>query len=327
MVEAIYPNTLKYHGPWLVDSSQLEALDQIIESEWPKLLQYREQRIQEAVDKKMADQEGQSYKIDRSEIIERVKASYEFCKGERLVRIYYKNNRELKATSFKEAMHDQTFADDKPIAASVSVACGEVQVGLSISSGSAHLQVAAEPINNPLAREFRFKLEQWAKSASSPSWLKIWRTFNGLQWALLLLIVFLNIGLAPYSSEIARQELRAEIHEFLHKGVNESNLPQGVAYLLALEAGYYKNSNQSVETKRAKRFLIILLGSVILCGIMSFPPSVRLGIGKGEDSVKRWRFWSRFVAITVPGVIISSFVLPIIVEKISTAFATLWKYQ
>jgi len=106
--------------------------------------------------------------------------------------------------------------------------------------------------------------------------------------------------------------------ELLDKGISAVDVPEAVELLLILQTKYHPGQPgiQWPVWYRA----IILLGFLV-CVCLSIRPKSVLGIGKGAERIVWWRYWLKFIGITIPGLIVTSFIWPYIEELIRTLFS------
>jgi len=151
----------------------------------------------------------------------------------------------------------------------------------------------------------------WAIKHQSPKWQRIWQNLNGLQWLAyaLLFMVTLVILRVQLDSGI-NKNTRQQAAQLLENGLQSEEITEAIELLLSREVSY----SAQINTKRSipNWYIIFFFVSSIIAIILSYPPKVILGIGKGTTSIYRWRLWTKFIGITVPLGFFSIIIIPLI---------------
>jgi|ERR1051326_1514760 len=110
------------------------------------------------------------------------------------------------------------------------------------------------------------------------------------------------------ANNIGKTYYQAQAVELLQKGVNPQNEIKAIEILLALQSDY--RNQQIPPSKPSGRFWLFLVVGGLLCLALSFPPELVVGLGKGEKELARWQSWIKFVSITVPAFLASTYLWP-----------------
>jgi hypothetical protein len=118
--------------------------------------------------------------------------------------------------------------------------------------------------------------------------------------AILLVIVSLTwSAAAELEGAAARKELAGKL---LDDGLTEDEQTAAIELLLAIESGYPVSKNGSSRTDPPGIGLLLI--ALVVAVVLSFPPKVAIGVGRGKRAVDRWRTWLRLVSYTVPVLVV-----------------------
>ena len=151
----------------------------------------------------------------------------------------------------------------------------------------------------------------WAIKHQSPKWQRVWQNLNGLQWLAyaLLFMVTLVILRVQLDSGI-NKNTRQQAAQLLENGLQSEEITEAIELLLSREVSY----SAQINTKKSipNLYIIFFFVSSIIAIILSYPPKVILGIGKGTTSIYRLRLWTKFIGITVPLGFFGIIIIPLI---------------
>jgi hypothetical protein len=317
MAEIVHSTRLDEEGPWLLDRECLLELDKLVDNEWIKLEKYRERLIAEEVN-------GEILRISkkRPEYFDEVKErqqlqgvlekSYEYGKGRNLV-ILLSGHRRVVAQSFEEAMRDPALLGEKPEGFALALKCYKIKCQLQVPYYQTSLRLEVDEDRNPIAKELFASLKSWVDTARPPYWQQLWLRLKGYgaQWSLCLMIfvaaLFYFIAIAPDTSGTARSARHAQAIELLKDGISQTNQFKALELILSYESG---DPPSSRTVMIPSWFWWFLCGAPLFCVALSFTPKIVLGIGKGQESIKKWLRWMKFIAITLPLWIVGTFIWP-----------------
>lgn len=311
MSEIIYPNTNRVHGPWLLDSEQLQRLDSIINIQWEKLTKYRNKLIQQEIDGELNSFSKEEQERRKKGVEEKVKKNYRYGddKFYKELRIDYRSKRLLIVDSFKEAAMHKEFENDLPIKFNYKIRCVDVESEIKLDFfNKIEYSVNTYSINE--SKELYYELEGWLKKVNPSILIKVWSRIGS--WILPLLIGVLAI-LPSININNNRDILIEEAHKILNEGITTDEVEKALEIILSLETDYELKLGkmENIEIDYSKLYYLYAL---ILCAlILFFPPNSIIGIGKGEQKLNKWRNWINVVTYVIPVLII----LPIIINRIS----------
>ena len=312
-------------GPWLLDGDKLEALDKILDEEWPRLSKRNEDRLEKELDKKMehyndlnklAGTRPESAEA-LSKIREETRASlmrYPYDYGEeRLITIHLKEKK-VTVKSFSEALREPNLLNETPVGFEMTVKNGDIKCEVEAGRGRKSLEISVSPEHVAEAREMFAALQRWANNSRAPKWQQLWVSGKGVMWFLWVFIVLLSISMASDDKTTAKDNYKEQAKQLLIGGVTPDNQTKAIEILLALQAEYVP-ARPARPFSYPAWFSILFFGGLIICILFSISPKIVLGIGKGQDLIHRWRAWSRFIFVLVPGFVLVNIIWPWIASK------------
>jgi hypothetical protein len=321
MAEIIHSTKIRPEGPWLIDRVQLLEWDRIVDTEWKKLLKDREDLINIEVDNELSHHKSRLWGDEkdsfneektRDKIRKDLSESYKF-KAENILVIHLEGNRRATAASFEEAFRDPALLNERSIGFTQYMSINDIECQLTVPYYKTSLELKVSPDQDKAAKGLYAALRSWVDNVKAPFWQQLWIVTNSMkaQWVLgivVLMLSFLWLGaFAPDTSADARNLRSKAATEILKAGISETNQFKALELILSYESG----AIPSLKTFMVPSwFLWLLCGGVPVCLAFSFTPTVILGIGKGENSIRKWKMWMTFVGITFPLWIVGTFIAP-----------------
>ncbi len=339
MAEFIYATSLRIPRPWLIDAKQLESLDNIVNEEEAKLSKRNKEKLDIEIEKRLKDDVGvegaifrKELELDRKrlkggpveevndeEFIEEVKQtrrteirslllnrSYSDYNQDRSLTIHLKKNKKVVVKSFDEALRQQSLIDEMPVGFRWVLNSGEIKCQIDLERNGT-LDITVSPEHLPESRESFAALQRWAVSIRPPKWQQLWAFVNPLQWMLFFVVLFVSFVLVGDTEATAKRYHKEQAYQLLKDGISQDEQLKSIETLLALDAGYIP-PNLTVQTPSWLKLL--LYGGLLTFLALSFPPKSRIGVGKGERSIKSWRIWIRIVFVVVPGFVFLNMIWP-----------------
>lgn len=331
MAEIVYPTSVKFDGPFLLDFEQLAQLDLVFEEEWETLNRYRKQRIREEADTKIAELEAEGMEWDRDEIEARVGEYSRLSPESREIVVEFKSGKQAKGETFAEIARAPDVQRESPVGFHATMVSADALVSLSSGSRALdsdhYLQLSVKPFGE-VTRGAQFKIERWVKQASAPTWQRIWCKVISLvpiHWLLFfcsLCVLLFSLSTSYEDRALARshnaymRKLREEAHALLNKGIAASDLPKAVELNLKLTSRHMPLDLDISPIPPLKWPYFLSAITFVFSLLVAFRPRrIQMAIGLGERSVVRWRRWLKFLSVTFPGLIITGVILPIIVDR------------
>lgn len=318
MGQLLYPTDEKLGGPWLLDEKALEDFDGIVDSEWERLTLLRESEVNTEAERRVGERrehfggwtsdEEQAY---REEVRKELREPSQYP-HRRTLEIKFKSGRTLVTNSFADAKRDAATHGEVAIGFSFRMKSGERTGEVELPYYGNDLRVSASPQGSSPSLELFLALREWAIRYRAPRWQRLWRSQLYWLWMLFgVLLLTTTIALAGGSPKFAKEEAR----RLLSGGLQTTEEKERALELtLSLLADYQPEGTG--EPGMPGWYLLLNGAAFISCFILSFRPSVTLGIGRGCARLKWWRWWMRIVGVVVPGLLFSSFVVPQIVDGI-----------
>ena len=325
MAEIIHSTRLEEDGPWLINREHLLALDKLVEEEWLNLEKYRDRVITEKVNEEVSRLRKKSTSSfneakARQEFRATFESSYEYREKRSLV-ILLNGQRRVVAKSFEEALRDPALLCEKPEGFVLSFKCCEIECVLELPYYGSSLRLKVEEDRDPIAKEVFASLKSWIDNVKPPYWQQVWLRMKGMQWFYYLMaigvVLFYLSTIAPDTSASARSVRHDQAVELLKIGVSQTNQFKALELMLSYESGYPPSSRTFVIPSW---FWWFFCGAPVFCVSISFIPKVVLGIGNGQEAIKKWTKWMNFVGITFPLWILGTFIWPKLIIFLQNLF-------
>jgi hypothetical protein len=315
MAKLSFPTSTEIKGPLLIDPTQLEVLDQIIDRHLERIREYRNNVVNEQASKEA--REGVSEGLMKEDQV----ASYEAkCKREllstyrfgetRSFSLYLTRGREIQAHRFSEAASQPVGDQETALGFSSYLKVGEVEAKIRLrSSRSEGISIDVEPNHVEVAQELFGALSNWASDIEAPKWQQRWLEFKELAVVVLSLVLIFGFILVPLLNwgGAGKSASTAEARKLLASGINSSNEQRAITLLLAIASDY--DPGVPAPSLGTRYWGYLLLSFVVLL-IGSSCPSVSIGLWKGKRRLKARRWWIRTVAVAIPTIFVSSLLVP-----------------
>ncbi len=319
MPQLLYPTAAKVEGPILLSLEQLRELDSILDKHEQLLTKYQEEIWERELSERLSQQAEdirreltEEEKKQYTERFERRELDYRRRQRQRKTTVYFRSRRRLEVATFQEAAKHPEMMNDLPVGFDLRVRYSPVRLWIETDDylGST-IKVSAEPESDENARDLFGELRMWLSSVTPPRWQQWWvksRPLNWMLWWLWLVVVVLVAGPNIVESEVTKRYYRAQAHGLIEKGITPENQQKAIEVILALSSDY--STPKAPPVSVGSWFWFFLTGGLFICAVLSFPPKVILGLGKGEKSIQFWRYWLRFVFVGVPTFVASNFLWP-----------------
>jgi len=285
--ELLYPTTLRLRGPWLIETSQLLALDDILE-------RFRS-----------CDPGADGYGVE----------------SRKSLTIFLSRERELKTSSFKEALSH--IASQNEVArgfeylvrmqnttASISLLPRKKNDQKKEDQEEQSLEVRVSPESAGTSHEIFGELRNWADTAEAPTWqqwlLQLRPLFRvGLAFPLLILLT-IPFNTSPTANEY-KETVKQQARTLLRDGINQQNQSQALELLLALESDYIP---PGTKAERVRKPIAAYLIAVYVLGFLSFTPTLCIAIWVGKKRLRWWNGWMKFNTVTIPALLLARYFWP-----------------
>ncbi len=315
-----YPTEVEMPGPWLLEDQALLQLEQILDDEWKRLETRRNSLIEVEADEKIREWQDSGLlktpkekKDKRQEFIRN--PSYTLARSNKNIVLFLKNKGTYPTDKFSSALRDNALLDETVTGFSVDMESADIRYKIRTKSWSDELHINVSPENTTEAREIYVSLRDWAEKNSLPYWQRLWNKIYGINWYVWLILVFMSLMIwsATLSSSTSNAKQRAK--DLLNTGITQQNTSEAIELLLIIQTDYDPMA-PPVNIKIPSWLKILFWSGLVLNTLLSFRSKTLLGIGKGRKKLSNWKIWYKFIGITIPGLIITSFIWPLFVEWI-----------
>ncbi len=286
MQQIVYSTEETINGPWLINEEALSQLDVLVEKEYQRLRKRKEAVIEKEVNEDFND----------------LYMEYELNLGP---------GRTYVTDSLTQAMRDPAILGETPLALRLDLECGEVHAEFMVDGYDGNLDINVGPQGNAEAQELYSALRQWAMKWQAPFWQRVWHKHFGLQWGIWIVAILIAIFSILVISPSPREEARSKVKILLENGISEEEIYKAIELLLILESNVSESQLGTIAPSWLKA---LFWGGLILCIILSVKPKIVIGIGKGIERLKFWKWWLRSVSVTLPSVLLGTFLWPFLYE-------------
>jgi len=295
--ELLYPTALRLRGPWLLETKQLLVLDEILE-------QFRSR------DPRASDHISESKKS---------------------LTIFLSRERELKTSSFKEAMSHiasqnevakgfEYFVKMQNTATSVRLLPRKRGDQKKQDEEERFLEINVSPQSDVSSHEIFGELRNWADTVEAPLWQQ-WLLFYsrplyrfGLAFVLIILLAML-LNTAPTAAEY-KDALKQQGRTLLRDGINQQNQTKALELVLALESDYIPPGTKPQQARKPIAWYLI---AAYTLGFLSFTPTLCIAIWAGKRHLRWWNAWTKINTITIPGLVLAHWVYPQLFSALEAA--------
>src|SRR5260370_14166005 len=236
--ELLFPTVLKSSGPWLIGSKDVLALD---------------------------------------EIFDQIIASTSASDSDRSLKIFLSKDRELKTSSFKEAMSHVGSQDELATGFRYEVTTknGSASVRLvpptkrekDEGEHSPVLTVKNGPTGSSASQSIIWLIKTWASDVQPPRWRR-WllapRSLMRLSLGLVAVIGSLILFSTTPAPSDYKETYKRQAHELLKNGIDERNQAKATEVLLALQSDYIP---PGAKAKHSQRSFVIFAVTVLVLAV------------------------------------------------------------
>lgn len=293
MIEVQPVSSLRLGGPWLLDLDAIRDLDRIFRSTLPRLEDERDAWVHAKLAATSADGLRDSVRVEQ--LFPRPTIVYELELGK---------NRILRASSFDELRSSPGLEEERPCSFQATITFHGRPFLLSLEGNRKHLAVDV-PRHSAHALAFLADIREWSDRYGPSTVQRWWLKLRPIIWFLFITATILVVP----DKEAAREPWRSQALEFAKNGVGQDQVPEALRTLLALQV-HAPPPTQSPSL----RGVVVWVAALIGCILLSICPSIVIGLGKGRASLRAWRTWMKLVTISVPLLVFTTVLWPIVVD-------------
>jgi hypothetical protein len=295
--ELLYPTALRLRGPWLLETKQVLALDEILE-------QFRSR-----------DPGASDYGSETNKSLT----------------IFLSRDRELKTSSFKEAMSHIASQSEITTGFEYVVKMQHITTSVRLlprkkdhqkkqDEEQQFLEINVSPQSDATSHEIFGELRNWADNVAAPLWQQ-WLLFYprpiyrfGLIFVLVILLAML-FNTAPTPAEY-KDALRQQARTLLRDGITQQNQSKALELMLALESDYIPPDTKPPQAQKPIAWYLI---ATYALGFLSFTPTLCIAIWAGTRRLRWWNAWTKFNTVTIPGLVLAHWVYPQLFSTLEAA--------
>jgi hypothetical protein len=318
-----YTTRTRINGPFLIDREHLEQLDAIMFEEERRLKAANSKAIRETAEKQFREEKPRTAITEDNlgPYLKRAAEEHPFRESARKLVVSFKDKRSFQGESFAELLRQPEVREEVATRFDYSLRVGAVECKVRGMKNGANLYIETFPDYLSESREAFGVLRQWATRIEAPRWQQALRSIYGI-----FIFVFIFVLLSLFDSaetrakEFKTQELKTEAKQLLGDGLKPDEQVRAIEIMLALQTEFVPTEAIEKAAPTLKKSVAIQYLSAVACLILSIWPSMELGIGKGENRIRGWRWWLKIVFYSIPGWVIGVFFLP----RLETAIRSLF---
>jgi hypothetical protein len=301
-----YSTKAVFSGPWLLDNKALTGLDSIFEKYWLLFEKRRKSLLEVSLVKDYGLIWEQS--VSKDDLMEKI-ASVPYLnphsRNIKQVSILY-DGHTFECDSLSYAFAEISLVSKLPRGFIYYLSSGNVECKVELNSIGG-LEVFTSPEDLDLSRNMYTELITWVEKYTAPFWLRWWSKLanSGLRFYVFLLGVILSLSLLnrliKWNSSLLKSQEQA--HVLIEGGINNQNISEAIKLLLQTQI----IDRISIQSSSTIWFLVAI---VIIGIVLSVRPNVVMGIGKGSSYIRVWRWWLRFISVSVPLFFLTFIILP-----------------
>jgi hypothetical protein len=163
-----------------------------------------------------------------------------------------------------------------------------------------------EPSDSEIAQQIFGALQNWAADLAVPRWLQLLRKWRGgIGFALLFWVLIGLMTSLTYTLDSPKMAYKDEARQLLKKGLTPQDQPPAIELLLSIDSDYDPADKR--QSPGTRFWSIFLIGALALTSL-TVTPSVVIGVWDGRRTLRLWRWWIRFIGITIPTLIFTSII-------------------
>lgn len=315
MAKLSYPTNRKVVCPLLIDVTQLEALDQIIDRHAGPLEALRDKQLDDSTEKDLREDVAKGYLKEediektRPGTRERMRSLY-YSRDSKSAILYLTRGKEIQAERFSEAISQPVGEEEIPLGLALHFRVGSVEARVRLEHRwEPELSIDVEPNDLEAAQELFGALSNWASDIEAPKWHQKWLALRDLIVIVLAAWVLSGLMAVPLIiwGDAGKNVSMAEARKLLAGGINQNNQLRALELILAIESEYNPGVNSPPLGLRYWSYFGIGILILLMAAIC---PKVSIGVWKGRRQLKRWRSWMTMVTVTIPLLLVGSLILP-----------------
>ncbi len=317
MPKLSYPTSTGIGFPILIDASQLERLDEIIDEHYSGMKAERDKRLEAALDSHIAEgldpgfiapEKASAARAERRKILKTLDS---WAEEKRSITISLSKGRQIEVTRFSEALSHPPSQDEIPLDYTLNCRVGPLTVLVHlVGNWGEGISVSVSPSDSEKSQEIFGALVNWLRDVQAPSWQRLWYKARYLVGTLLVMFMFFALFTIPLTSlgEAPKEAVKEEARKLITVGINSNNQQQALQLLLEIESDYSPTGLHKVSL--GVRYWSYVGVIFVLLTVLFASPKRAIGFWRGRELLNFWRFWIRTVTVTIPTLLITFMLLP-----------------
>ena len=305
----IVPAEREITGPWFLGNFELEELDDVFEFIDAEMVKAFDVEIEE-----MANEYIKSgIQMELPLAITHIKKSRSF-RNIKKVTLISKDETRLIDQSLRGILKDSKIKDFKPKELRLEIEHGRSnELTLVIKKAfDGELSYSVKCSKPDSQEEIRYKLDNLLEKHKPSKFKQIWNKyafFVGLLSVFFILTSFYIYAIKD--STDVKSFYQSDINNILKTGVNNDNQNKAIELFLKYSSEYRPENTRS-NSIFDKSFYKILSISIFVLLISIFYPKTVIGIGRDKNTLKFYRFYTKFILITLPSIFIISPIIDLV---------------
>ena len=317
-MKIIHSTRSEIKTPLLIDKTQLDTLRVVLADEWSRWMVEYDKSLNHEIDVRLKKDPSchggkeRNPEVVRESLRKDLMARREF----RIVKNYIVNLRKGDAVSFDDfdSLLRSPFLIDKEVRGlKIHQEAGLRSCEITISDSECEIDV--NPSLDVFAQQTYTVLRNWQSDISPSWWLRLWDEWHGI--ALLIWFIVWAILSNAHDKKSESQGMKTAIasaYDIVKTGVSDVNRDKALELILIKQYGY---SGVSVVVEYGWWYYIVVVGGFFYSCLLFVKPKIAVGIGVGERKVWLWRRYIKFMAITLPVFVFTTFFWPRVMSLFS----------
>ena len=276
-----YPTEREFHGPWLFNQDDFEELDIIINK----------------IDSQLFNSFNKEFEGDD------IKKRYNYDRREKKFQLNFKNGSRLTDESIKGLLKDRATLDHKPEKFYANIEYGynnrfKFEIS-NIYGGQLNYDLICSDLS--VKDEMQYEMDRWLERKTPAKFLKFWTDLGPIIGMFLFaILVFLSLFTFTKSYYSYKEILIDKSHKILGKGIDSINRDKAIELLLMIETNYEPEGFVAKEKPKSPIFVRLLVLGLFLFVVSIIRPRTTIGLGKRKLTYNFYKYWIKFVTITLP---------------------------
>ncbi|WP_462250980.1 hypothetical protein [Ekhidna sp.] len=296
-----YPQKKEIKGPWLISYEKLEELAQIVESIEEKLERSWIEQLRIEIHNKYEELTEEEF----SNKLEQTKSDPWYNRHESTCQLIGFDETRLIDKSMSNLLIDGAINSLKPKAINISISYGrlsENKFELNVSNlYEGELKYEVECFEPKAKDEIQYQIERWIDKQKPSRVLQFWSEYGGIPiYFLWLPIIILSINITTTSYKSYDEILKEKSNEIIDQGIDSTNINQAVELLIKMQSDFEPDNFEKIEKPKDPNDIKYLVLVIFITIVSQIRPKTVVGIGKRKRLLEFYKFWIKFVLVTLP---------------------------